>query len=445
MTLIRRYPIIPLIIFLSLSSGAPASAAPGPGLFWTLNQSIERGLSENNKLKVARDRVVQADQVEKQAFSEFLPKFSTTYGYKRLDEPQTFDLVFPHAAPVSAEISTVDNFQWTGTVSQTIFKGFGLVGSYRWARLGLDRARAEADLDKIDLALKIKQAYFNVLAADKTVQVADQAVASLTAHVNTAQNFYELEMIPVNELLKAQVQLGNAQYDRVKAVNAARQSRAVFNTLLLLPIDTPISLEDILAFAPVEKGYDACLAQALKQRPEIRSIQLAILQSDQQIRIARSRMYPEIDLQYRYIKEGDSPDVSGSDFHEPNRWEASAVLSWTLWDWGKAHYTAGERKGKRDELRHMKAMVEEDIRLEIKNALLKLDEANENIPKAAEAVKQGEENLRVSTERFNAKAAASTEVLDAQSLLTQARFNYYRAIYDYNLAKAGLERALGSY
>ena len=88
---------------------------------------------------------------------------------------------------------------------------------------------------------------------------------------------------------------------------------------------------------------------------------------------------------------------------------------------------------------------EEDIRLEIKNALLKLDEANENIPKAAEAVKQGEENLRVSTERFNAKAAASTEVLDAQSLLTQARFNYYRAIYDYNLAKAGLERALGSY
>ena len=400
-------------------------------------------MSENNKLKVARDRVVQADQVEKQAFSEFLPKFSTTYGYKRLDEPQTFDLVFPHAAPVSAEISTVDNFQWTGTVSQTIFKGFGLVGSYRWARLGLYRARAEADLDKIDLALKIKQAYFNVLAADKTVQVADQAVASLTAHVNTAQNFYELEMIPVNELLKAQVQLGNAQYDRVKAVNAARQSRAVFNTLLLLPIDTPISLEDILVFAPVEKGYDACLAQALKQRPEIRSIQLAILQSDQQIRIARSRMYPEIDLQYRYIKEGDSPDVSGSDFHEPNRWEASAVLSWTLWDWGSYGLTVQDL---------IQAFQREHFLLPggfvvggNTESLLKLDEANENIPKAAEAVKQGEENLRVSTERFNAKAAASTEVLDAQSLLTQARFNYYRAIYDYNLAKAGLERALGSY
>ena len=67
------------------------------------------------------------------------------------------------------------------------------------------------------------------------------------------------------------------------------------------------------------------------------------------------------------------------------------------------------------------------------------------IPAAKKAVEQGEENLRVSNERYNAQVTTSTEVLDAQTLLTQARVNYFSALYDHHLAKAALLRAVGEY
>jgi outer membrane protein len=60
-------------------------------------------------------------------------------------------------------------------------------------------------------------------------------------------------------------------------------------------------------------------------------------------------------------------------------------------------------------------------------------------------VEQGEENLRVNEERYKAQVNTITDVLDAQTLLTQARGNHYRALYNHNLAIFRLQRALGSY
>lgn len=444
MTPFRMCVLVMPILLLRITDVGAAFADQNMHLYLTLEKSIAIGLSENKQLKAAQARIDQADQVRKQARCDFYPKFSINYGYKRIDAPETINLHLPYSGLVSIDVSTTDNFQWTGTVSQPLFKGFGILGRYRWAALGVSRAKAEAALEKMDTARSIKQGYFDVLAADKAVQVRQQAVTALNAHVKTAQGYFDLQMIALNDLLKAQVELSNTEYELIKAVNAARQARAAFNTLLALPIDTQISLEDVLVHTRKHKPYDACVSEALKKRPEIESIQLALRQIEQQIIIARSAMYPDIGMQYRYIKEGDTYDVSGSRFHDADRWEVSAVLSWSIWEWGKTSYAVSENSSKRDELQNLKAALEDNIRLEVKNALLKLEQADKNVPKATQAVLQGKENLRVSQERFNAQAAASTEVLDAQTLLTQAELNYYRAIYDHNLAKADLERALGS-
>ena len=76
--------------------------------------------------------------------------------------------------------------------------------------------------------------------------------------------------------------------------------------------------------------------------------------------------------------------------------------------------------------------------------MLEIATAKENIPTTRKAVEQGEENLRVNEERYKAQVTTITEVLDAQTLLTRARVNYFRALYDHNLAKARLQRALGA-
>ena len=89
--------------------------------------------------------------------------------------------------------------------------------------------------------------------------------------------------------------------------------------------------------------------------------------------------------------------------------------------------------------------LEDSIRFDVKNALLGLELARKDIPPTKKAVEQAEENLRVSEERYKVQATTSTEVLDAQTLLTQARSNYYDALYNHNLAKAGLKRAIGEF
>ena len=89
--------------------------------------------------------------------------------------------------------------------------------------------------------------------------------------------------------------------------------------------------------------------------------------------------------------------------------------------------------------------LKDGISLELKDAVLELETTEENIPTTRKAVEQGEENLRVNEERYKAQVTTITEVLDAQTLLTQARVNYYKALYNHHLAKAKLLRALGRY
>jgi outer membrane protein len=99
----------------------------------------------------------------------------------------------------------------------------------------------------------------------------------------------------------------------------------------------------------------------------------------------------------------------------------------------------------KSELAKTRKAVEDGIRLQVKRSILDLKQAEDKIPAAKKAIEQAEENLRVSEERYREQVTTSTEVLDAQTLLSQARMNYYNALYDHNLARAGLLRAIGEY
>jgi outer membrane protein TolC len=99
----------------------------------------------------------------------------------------------------------------------------------------------------------------------------------------------------------------------------------------------------------------------------------------------------------------------------------------------------------KNELLKTRMELEEQIQLQIKDAVLDLTTAEENIPITRKAVAQGEENLRVSRERYQAQVSTSTEVLDAQRYLTRARVNHFTALFDYYLAQARLLRAVGIY
>jgi outer membrane protein len=406
--------------------------------FFTLSESIAVALDKNWSLRAKEEGVKQATAVKDQVKTEFLPTLSTTYGYSYSRD------ISMNLGPLFVSVGH-DTYQWGTSLSVPVFTGFALSSSYELAKLGIDQAEVEVALEKLDLALRVKQGYFNILIADKAVEVAEKDVASRKSNADVARNFYEVGMIPINDLLQAEVEWAAAQQALVKSQNGARVARSAFNVILAREVNAPVEVEDILDYIPEVGGFGDYVEKALEQRPEVKAVEIALLQADQQIRLAKSGYLPTVSVSAQYTRLGDSPDVQGSFFHKPHDFMAGATLSWTFWEWGKTGYSAREKESLKRELMETKRALEDSINLEVKTALLDLETAEKNIPTTRKAVEQGEENLRVSEERYKAQVTTITEVLDAQTRLSQARMNYFRAFYDHNLAKARLLRAIGEY
>jgi outer membrane protein TolC len=403
---------------------------------YTLEEGISRALKQNWTFKALEEKISQAMNLRKQARSDFLPTFKTQYSYTGLDEVSNYG---------SSSIKAKDNYQWRSSVSQPLFAGFGLVGAYKYARLGEDQSRVEIEMNKLDLALQVKEAYFNILIADKVVEVAQKEVESLSSNVEITNHFYKNGMIPINDLLKAELELANARQNLVAAKNGSRLARSSFNIILARPVNEPVDVEDILEYKSEEIVFLDAIDRAIRVRPEIKFADIGIQKAQEQITMAKSGYYPSIDLSFDYIKEGDDAEVSGSSYHDPDRWQVAAMCSWTLFEWGKTCYNVKQKKSAADELTKKRKAIEENISLEVQEAILNLETAEKNIPTTKKAVLQGEENLRVNEEGYRAKVSTVTDVLDAQSLLTQARVNYYKALYGQKLAKARLLRAMGTF
>lgn len=263
---VYRSPII-IGLFLLMAALPFNIAATKEIKIYTLDQSIREAFANNWSIRAKKEKVNEAFHIKNQAKAEFLPKLSTSYGYTRKSEVPIFRASIPGGGLI--KLGTWDNYQWKGSLTQSIFTGFALLSSYELAKLGIDQRQLELDLEKLDLALKVKEAYFNILKADRAVEVAEKAVESLESHVQVARNFYKVGMTPVNDLLKAEVELANAQHNLVKAQNTSRLVRSAYNILLSRPINEPVQVEDILSYKPERGEYEEYLDSALKNRQRL--------------------------------------------------------------------------------------------------------------------------------------------------------------------------------
>ncbi|MGZ3534228.1 MAG: TolC family protein, partial [Thermodesulfobacteriota bacterium] len=103
----------------------------------------------------------------------------------------------------------------------------------------------------------------------------------------------------------------------------------------------------------------------------------------------------------------------------------------------------GENKVKVTQAEDSKNQLIDSITLEVRDDYLNLSTAEKNINTSEKAIEQAEENLRMNEERYKYQVATQTDVVQAVTLLAQARVNYYGALSDFNVAKAQLERAMG--
>lgn len=421
----------------------------------SLSESIDLALKRSVLIHAAREGVKGAEAQRKEAFTGFLPKFSTSFGYTRLNEDPTVtspggSFTFPGPPPIPVTIppntyqaGTKDNYNWNIEARQPLFAGGGILANYEASRIGTEIVRLEETATVQDLVQEVKIAYFNILKAGRIHAVASQSVERLTAHRDTAQGFYDVGIIPRNDLLYAEVELANGRQFLVRAENSLEMAKSKFNTLLRREINAPMEIEDILNERPFAKPLDGCITAALENRPEIRSYALRLEQAKSLVKLARSEYYPNVGLVGNYARYGDTPGVAGSPYRDQESWYVMAVANWNFWEWGKTKNRVDAGLSRENQAADILTNIREQIALEVKNAWLLLHEAEKQIHVAKKTTEQAEENFRINTERYREQVGTSTDVIDAQTLLTKARADHDNALGDYSISRAKLERAMG--
>lgn len=434
--------IASLIMVIAFMGSAPAEERTAP---LTLQESIDIALKQSVIVHSAKEGVAGADAQRKEAFTGFLPKLSTSYTYTRLNTAPVF--VFPGVPPLvpaaTMPTGTKDNYTWAMEVKQPVFAGGGILANYQAGAAGAESARFDETSTTLDVIRDVKVAYFNILKAERLLEVARQSVEQLKAHRDMSQAFFDVGLIPRNDLLRAEVELANGQQNHIRAENGLELARARFNTLLRRDVNAPAKVQDIMVYTPFSMSLDDCLKTAYENRSEIKSYEKKVEQAKNLVKVARSEFFPSVNLIGHYEKYGDTPGVSGSAYKDQESWYVGATATWYFWEWGKTKYKVDYNRSRENQMADALQNMKDQIALDLKNAWLTLHETEKQIRVAQKAIDQAEENFRISRERYREQVGTATDVLDAETLLTREKANYFNSLGDYNISLARLERAIG--
>jgi outer membrane protein len=405
----------------------------------TLEESIKIAMERSLTLHSATVGVMGSEFRRKEAITNFLPLWIGQYSYTWYNSATTVG--FGGTSGLGTSGASRDVFNFSTNVNQPLFTGGLNLANYRYAKIGVDLSKENFETAKRDLVLQVRVGYFNILKAEKFLDVAQQQVKQFEAQLEVTKAFFEVGIIAKNDVLQAEVRLANARQGLIRAENDLALAKSSFNTLLRREINTPLKVVDILEYKPFPLGFEESLQEALRQRPEIKTAQLNIDQAKENVKVARSGFFPTISLNGAYNRLSDEVGLDGDLRSE--RWTVQALATFTLWNWGNTAFKVGENKVKVTQAEDSKTQFLESITLEVKDDYLNMMVAEKNISVAEKAIEQAEENLRMNEERYRYQVATATDVLDAVTLLAQARTNYYGALSDFNVAKASLERGMG--
>ena len=438
-TMVRTAPLLAAALAALLAAGLlPGSGAPAHAETFTLEQTIDRALDANLGLKIARAETEAAQSTLSARKTEFYPTFSANYRYTYHDEERR---------SLGVLTRPKDEYSFSATITQPLFSGFSILNRYKIAELGESLARHQEQLDRRDIVFQARNAYFSTLKAEKISAVTEQAVTQLAANYKVSKDFYQVGMIPYNDLLKADVELANARQDRIVAQNRLKVSQANFNTLLRRPISAPLQLEDILGYTPLSLTLEDCLRTAREHRREYQTSELQVEIAEREVRLNRKDYLPTLALEGTYYRNESGFVVGSGDpvgfIQDPDGWDISAVATWNFWEWGRTDHSVNEKLSRLAQARFQRAEVADAIELEVKEAFLSTQDSESNILAVEKAVEQAKENFRITQQRYGEQMATTTDVLDAQTLLSRTLTNFYNALYDFKISKASLYRAMG--
>ena len=411
-----------------------------------LAQCLALALEQNTEIRRAKEEVNRREGVAIEVRAELLPKI-TAGG--------AFDYQSSQLAPfsIAGGFFQPDELNWTTGVkiTQLLFDGGAGLSRTRAARIAQSQSVLQLQNTIDEVILQVRRTVYTVLVNRSLIDVQDEAVNLREQQKSLQEKKFKAGTVTKFNVLTADVELANTLPQLIRARNNKRIAEVQLARILAVdyaleqPDDwmPPIEVVGDLPYQPAAANLETSLINAVNNRPDLRATKDELRRQTELMKAAKADAFiPKITGSggYDVIQDPFSSSFA-SNLSGP---VANVTGTWTLFD---GMQTTGRLEQLKAQYAAAEVAVEEkrrEVESQVRDAVVKMEEAQELVISQQKNVEQARESLRLAEARFNVGAGIQLDIINAQSNLTQARFNELQGRFDYNVALALLERATAS-
>lgn len=390
----------------------------------TLDEAVKKALDNNFDIQGKNYDYIESLENVKSNNSNYLPKLDASYGYTNTDK-----------ANVGFES---DESTASLKLSYNLFNGFkDLAVKESSVYLSLS-SQYSLNATKQDIILDTKTAYINYLDKQNALETYKSAYILFQEQYEDSLHRYEQGLIAKNDLLQVQVNMSSAKQNVVKAQGDLKVAKFQLSNIL-----GGINLEN----ETIEKLNEQTLQSSvydenlLENRSEIQALKMNLQSIKELEKSAKAEYYPKVDASVSHNKyyEELSKKIENK---EDNQNIANVTATWNLYNGGYDSSQTTIYKTKYLSASSLLSKTKLDIKLQYENAKSNFEVANENLETSKLALLQAQENYGIVKNRFDEGISTSTDLTDANYLLTQAKQGFSRAYFDKYLAISTLDRII---
>ncbi len=414
----------------------------------TLDEAVSLALQQNRNV---RNSVLEAQKYDFQvstARSRRLPQFQISMLGGELLQPFDFTFqegvwgTYPGIGPIpgaNAKVHTPAVFTTylTASIDQPLTQQYKIGLGIHATELGRDIAREDVRAERQKIAAEVRDAYFNLVAIQASVDAAREAVKTLEEAQRVTAQYVAEKTVLRADALDVDARLAKSRYELSVSEDGLATQREALNQLLGRDVATPFRVDFIAEQDRSDLTLDSARQEALANRPETRQAHLKEKQAEYDRRLAKAEYIPDLSLEVRY------QGLYNVLVLPPNVATAGFFLTYEPFDWGRRHNKVLEASKTIEQSRNGIQETESQVAVEVGAKYRKWQEASLLLKASRTAHEAAVEQFRVTGNKYKEQAALLKDLLQAQAQSSETSFQYQQTLSSYWSAFAELRKAMG--
>lgn len=409
---------------------------PTPGVLQlTIRDAVLTGLKNNLGIILSGQNVQQAGGQRLQQLQKLLPTVNGTFKESvQQVNLRAQGISFPGFPSILGPFGYTDvrgSLDWTLLSVPSLDHYLASRHDFEATRLSLDDARNL-------VALSVGYAYLACISDEANIANDEAQVASTKVSLDQANANHEAGTASELDVLRARVDYQTQQQALIRDQNAHEKDKLALARAVGLPLDQKFDLVDRLPFAPLENIQpDEAVKVALATRKDLQALERQVKAAEQNRKAATAERYPSITF------NGDYGDIGPTLGQSHGTFDAVGEASVPLFEEAKLRGDAKQAQAQLDSQKAQLSDLRGQIDADIHDAFLDLNSAAQQVEVARSNVQLANQTLSDAQERYAAGVSDNLAVVQAQASVAQANGQYVASLYQHNVAKLSLARAMG--